>query len=228
MKIGDLLLLKGVINKKQLQIALSKQAEEAITYNRSVPLGKILIEQGHVSVDEIADVLNEQSKEVKVKKERKVKVMPTEIGENSKFTFDLKFMATIGVVIVSACATYFSITGQIEELKAANSPSRLEFTHLKDKVDNIESNGDLKLITYQLNEFKQTFGEIKVLATTLSPLATDLEFIKAELNKLKNKKIDIPDVDLSGIESKLDNLTDKIESFEKRLKAVEKKSGGRF
>ena len=43
MKIGDLLLLKGVINKKQLQAALSKQAEEAITYNRSVPLGRILI-----------------------------------------------------------------------------------------------------------------------------------------------------------------------------------------
>ena len=63
MKIGDLLLLKGVINKKQLQVALSKQAEQAITYNRSVPLGKILIEENYVSVDEIAEVLSEQSKE---------------------------------------------------------------------------------------------------------------------------------------------------------------------
>ena len=47
MKIGDLLLLKGYINKKQLTSALSKQAEEAINYDRSVPLGKILIEEGH-------------------------------------------------------------------------------------------------------------------------------------------------------------------------------------
>ena len=60
-------------------------------------------------------------------------------------------------------------------------------------------------------------------------MATDLDYIKSELNKLKNKKIDIPDVDLSGIEDKLDNLTDKIESFEKRLKEVEKKTnGGRY
>ena len=154
--------------------------------------------------------------------------MATEIGEGSKFTFDLKFLATIAVVIISACGTYFSIMGSIDELKSANSPSRLEFTHLKDKVDNIESNGDLKLITYQLNEFKQTFSEIKSLASVLSPLATDLEFIKTELNKLKNKKIDIPDIDLSGIESKLDALSIKLDAFEKRLTEVEKSSGGRF
>ena len=60
-------------------------------------------------------------------------------------------------------------------------------------------------------------------------MATDLEYIKGELNKLKNKKIDIPDVDLSGIEDKLDNLTNKIETFETRLVEVEKKTkGGRF
>ena len=154
--------------------------------------------------------------------------MPTEIGEGSKFTFDLKFIATMGTILVSACATYFSIMGSIEELKSANSPSRLEFTHLKDKVDNIESNGDLKLITYQLEEFKSTFGEIKSLASTLSPLATDLEYIKTELNKLKNKKINIPDVDLSSIESKIDALSVKIDAFETRLTKVEKSSGGRF
>ena len=44
MKIGDLLLLKGYINKKQLHSALRKQSEEAINYDRAVPLGKILIE----------------------------------------------------------------------------------------------------------------------------------------------------------------------------------------
>ena len=35
-------------------------------------------------------------------------------------------------------------------------------------------------------------------------------------------------VDLSGIESKLDALSDKISAFEERLVKVEKKGGGRF
>tara|TARA_Y100001963_G_scaffold93068_1_gene128086 strand:+ start:2283 stop:3011 length:729 start_codon:yes stop_codon:yes gene_type:complete len=239
MKIGDLLLLKGVINKKQLQIALSKQAEEAITYNRSVPLGKILIEQGHVSVDEIAEVLNAQQEELKVEKEKhkKEKPMATEIGENSKFTFDLKFMVTIGAVIVSACATYFSITGQIEELKANNSPNRLEHEYVVKEVENIKSMGDLKIISYKLDEYDETFKELKTLSTTLSPLAADLTYIKEELEKLRNKKVDIPEVDLSGIDdckNKLDDLSNKITALqglvgtqEERITKLEgRKSGG--
>ena len=230
MKIGDLLLLKGVINKKQLQIALSKQAEEAITYNRSVPLGKILIEQGHVSVDEIADVLNEQSKEVRIEKERKVKVMPTEIGENSKFTFDLKFIVTIGAVIVSACATYFSITGTLSEIESNNSPNRMEYEYVVNEISNLKSAGDLKIISYKLEQYDEMFEEIKILVKQLTPLASDLEYIKKELAKLKEKEVDIPEVDLSGIELKLDNLSNNIKNFEFRLQELESKkpSGGRF
>ena len=224
MKIGDLLLLKGYINKKQLQDALRKQSEEAINYDRSVPLGKVLIEMKYVTIDEVTEALNDQPKAEKVKEEKKEKVMATEIGEGSKFTFDLKFIATMGTILVSACATYFSIMGSIEELKSADSPSRLEYTHLKDKIENIESNGDLKLITYQLNEFKETFAEIKTLASQLSPLATDLVYIKGELNKLK--QIDIPEVDLSGIEKKLDNLSLSINGFEDRLNKLEKRNSG--
>ena len=229
MKIGDLLLLKGYINKKQLHSAFSKQAEEAINHNRSVPLGKILIEEGHVSVDEIADTLNTQQEELKVER-KKEKVMPTEIGQNSKFTFDLKFIVTIGAVIVSACATYFSITGQLNELKVMNSPNRMEYDIVVKEIDNIKSMGDLKLITYQLEDFKTTFAEIKSLSTTLAPLATDLTYIKTELNKLKNKKVDMPEFDLSGIDdckNKLDALAVKIDAFEERVSKLEgRKSGG--
>ena len=224
MKIGDLLLLKGYINKKQLQDALRKQSEEAINYDRSVPLGKVLIEMKFVTVDEVTEALNDQPKVEDVKEEKKEKVMATEIGEGSKFTFDLKFIATMGTILVSACATYFSIMGSIDELKSAESPSRLEFTHLKDKVESIESNGDLKLITYQLEEFKKTFDEIKTLSSQLSPLAIDLEYIKGEINKLKN--INIPEVDLSGIETKLDNLSSSINAFEERIIKLEKRNSG--
>ena len=218
MNIGDYLLKTNKITQKQREKA---ELEHEVSGNK---FGKCCLDLGFITRTE----LNQAIKAVQKNQEGGKKPMATEIGENSKFTFDLKFMATIGAVIISACATYFSIMGSISELKSANSPNRLEYEYLANKVDGIESNGDLKLITYQLNEFKNTFSEIKTLSSTLSPLATDLEYIKAELNKLKNKKIDIPDVDLSGIESKLDALSDKISAFEERLVKVEKKGGGRF
>ena len=226
MKIGDLLLLKGYINKKQLQEALRKQSEQAINYNRSVPLGKILIEEKFVTLEEVTEALNDQPKE-EVKEIKEEKIMPTEISQSSKFTFDLKFLVTIGAVIVSACATYFSIMGSISELKSNNSPNRLEYDYLKSELEYLQSAGDLKIITYKLEEYDDMFKEIKELVKTLSPLASDLEYIKAELKKLKNK--DIPEVDLSIIESKLDNLSNSIKAFEDRLNKLEKKnSGGRF
>ena len=70
-------------------------------------------------------------------------------------------------------------------------------------------------------------NEIKTLVKQLTPLATDLDYIKNELKKLKNK--DMPEIDLSGIESKLDNLSNSINTFEERLNKLEKKNtGGRF
>ena len=218
MNIGDYLLKSNKITQKQREKA---ELEHEVSGNK---FGKCCLDLGFITRTE----LNQAIKAVQKNQGGEVKTMATEIGEGSKFTFDLKFIATMGAILVSACATYFSIMGSIDELKSANSPSRLEFTHLKDKVDNIESNGDLKLITYQLNEFKETFTEIKTLSSQLTPLATDLEYIKSELKKLKNKEIEIPDVDLSGIETKLDGLKTQLEGFEERLSKVEKKGGGRF
>ena len=214
MKIGDLLLLKGYINKKQLTSALSKQANEAITYNRSVPLGKILIELEYVSIEEVAEALNDQHINVAIKED---KPMAHKIGESTAFQMDLKFLVTIGAVLVSAVAVYFTLTGAVED----NTK----------EIDNIKSMGDLKIISYKLEEYDDTFKDLKSLSTTLAPLATDLTYIKTELDKLKNRKINIPEVDLSGIDdckNKLDALSDKISAFEERLTEVEKNSGGRF
>ena len=214
MKIGDLLLLKGYINKKQLTAALSKQADEAINYNRSVPLGKVLVEEGHVTVEEVAEALNDQQVNLNTKEE---KPMAHKIGESTAFQMDLKFLVTIGAVLVSAVGVYFTITGQVED----NTK----------EINNIKSMGDLKIISYKLEEYDETFKDLKALNTTLSPLASDLTYIKTELNKLKNKKINIPEVDLSGIDdckNKLDDLAEKLDRFEKRLTKVEKSSKGRF
>ena len=223
MKIGDLLLLKGYINKKQLQEALRKQSEEAINYNRSVPLGKILIEQKFVTLEEVTEALNDQhpalDDELKEKKQ-----MATEIGEGSKFTFDLKFLVTIGAVLVSASATYFSITGQLNEIESNNHPNRMEYEFVVNEISALKGAGDLKIITYKLEQYDEMFNEIKELVKTLSPLASDLDYIKQEIKKLKNK--DIPEIDLSGIELKLDNLSNNINLFEDRLNKLEKRNAG--
>ena len=216
MKIGDLLLLKGYINKKQLTAALSKQADEAINYNRSVPLGKVLIEEGLVTVEEVAEALNDQqiNKTIEIKEEEP---MAHKIGENTAFQMDLKFLVTIMFVVVSGVGVYFTLTGAVED----NTK----------EINNIKSMGDLKIISYKLDEYDETFKDLKTLSTQLTPLASDLTYIKTELDKLKNKKIDIPEVDLSGIDDckdKLDALSAKISSFEERLTKVEKSSKGRF
>ena len=218
MKLGDLLLLKGFINKKQLTSALSKQADEAINYNRSVPLGKVLIEEGHVTVEEVAEALNDQQINIITEVKEEIEVA-TKIGENTAFQMDLKFLVTIGVVLVSAVGVYFTLTGAVED----NTK----------EINNIKSMGDLKIISYKLDEYDETFKDLKSLSTSLTPLASDLTYIKEEIQKLKNKKIDIPEVDLSGIDDckdKLDEINAKIELFEARVSKLEKRNskGGRF
>ena len=223
MKTCDYLLEKGFINRKQKVEVLKEQAEQKLQ-GVDIEVGQILLEKNYLSVDEIIEALTEQSKEEDMAK-------PTYIGEESKFTFDLKFLITMGTVIVSACGVYFSITGQLEELKGKDSPNRLEHTHLSEEIEEIKEMGDLKIISYKLDQYDNTFDELKSLSTTLKPLASDLDYIKTELEKLKNKKIEIPDVDLSGIkdcQTKLELLNNKIDAFETRLKKVEKGIGSKF
>ena len=140
MKIGDLLLLKGYINKKQLKQALHKQAEQAINYDRPVHLGKILIEEGHITVEEVAEALNDQQMSKTIEKEEP---MAHKIGEDTSFQMDLKFLVTIGVVLVSAVGVYFTLTNAVE----ANTK----------EINNIKSMGDLKIISYKLEEYDETF-----------------------------------------------------------------------
>ena len=226
MKTCDYLLDKGYINRKQKIEVLQEQKEQK-SQGVNVEVGQILLEKGFLTVDEIIEALTDQSREEDMAK-------PTYIGEESKFTFDLKFLITMGTVIVSACATYFSITGQIEELAGKDSPNRLEHTHLSEEIEEIKSMGDLKIISYKLEQYDNTFDELKSLSTSLKPLASDLDYIKVEIDKLKNKKIDMPDIDLSGIEDckkKLDALAKEIEELRKledRIVKVEKSLGGKF
>ena len=219
MNIGDWLLNNNKITQKQREKA---ELEHEVTGHK---FGKCCLDLGYINRTE----LNQALKSVqRIQKKGVIKPMSTEIGENSKFTFDLKFLVTIGAVIVSASATYFSITGQLNEIESNNHPNRMEYNLVVKELDNLKGAGDLKIITYKLEQYDDMFEEIKELVKQLAPLASDLEYIKKELNKLKDKEIDIPEIDLSGIEIKLDNLSSKIEMFETRIKKLEKGSGGRF
>lgn len=224
LKTCDYLLSKGYINRKQKKEVLKEQTQQKLQ-GVEVEIGQILLEKNFLTVDEIIEALTEQSREDD---------MPTEIGENTKVTTDFKFLGTIGAMIVSVAASYFSITGQIEELASKDSPNRLEHTHLQEELDEIKEMGDLKIISYKLDQYDNTFAELKSLSTTLQPLATDLTTIKKDLLNLKNKKIEMPDIDLSGIDEckdKLDALAEEIEELKKleaRVKKVEKSIGSKF
>ena len=225
MNIGDYLLKKNKITQKQREKA---ELEHEVSGNK---FGKCCLDLGFITRTE----LNQAIKAVQKKEKGGSKPMSTEIGEGSKFTMDLKFVATLGAIVISACATYFTMDASISELKSNNSPNRLEYNYVVKEIEGIKSMGDLKIISYKLDEYDEMFEEIKDLVKQLQPLASDLDYIKSELDKLKNKKIDIPDVDLSGLENAISNISKNVdamkgslETFEDRLIKVEKRGGGRF
>jgi len=233
MKIGDKLLKLGYLNKKQLKDALAEQSQQKIIYNKDLQLGQILVDKKFLTLDELTEGLSLAIEEEA--KEEKIMPKPTEIGESSKFTFDLKFLITMGAVLVSGVGIYFTMNGAIDELKSNNSPSRLEYEVLQNEITSIKNAGNLDVITYKLQDYDETFKELKELTKTLSPLASDLDYLKKELNILKNKEIKVPEVDLSGITESIEQLSndinsvkDTIDDYKERIEIIEKLSGGRF
>ncbi len=228
MNIGDYLLKSNKITQKQREKA---ELEHEVTGNK---FGKCCIDCGFITRTE----LNQALKAIKKYQggEKQDMGRPTEIGESSKFTFDLKFLVTMGAILVSGVGIYFTMNSAISELKSANSPSRLEYDVLQSEITGIKNAGNLDIITYKLEEYDKTFEEIKDLVNDLKPLKADLDYIKKEINNLKNiDPIEIPKIDLSGLENAIDNLSGKIEGmeskindYETRLKKVEESGGGRF
>lgn len=208
MKIGKYLLQENLITNKQRR---EGERQHDKTGKR---FGACLVNLGYISDEELDKALDA----IELMKKEK-KPMAHKIGENTAFQMDLKFLVTIMFIVVSGVGVYFTLTGAVED----NTK----------EINNIKSMGDLKIISYKLDEYDETFKDLKALSTSLTPLATDLAYIKDELKKLKNKKVDIPEVDLSGIDDckeKLDALHLKIEKFEERVSKLEKRNskGGRF
>ena len=215
MKIGKYLLQENLITNKQRR---EGERQHDKTGKR---FGACLVNLGYISDKELDKALDA----IELMKKEK-KPMAHKICENTAFQMDLKFLVTIMFIVVSGVGVYFTLTGAVED----NTK----------EINNIKSMGDLKIISYKLDEYDETFKDLKALSTSLTPLATDLSYIKGEidkltkeLNKLKNKKIDIPEIDLSGIDEckdKLDEINSKIDGIEARVTKLEgrKSSGSRF
>ena len=207
MNIGDYLLKSNKITQKQREKA---ELEHEVSGNK---FGKCCLDLGFINRTE----LNQAIKAVQKDDKGENKPMATELGEGSKFTMDLKFVATLGAIFISACATYFTMDSSISELKSNNSPNRLEYEYVVKEISDIKAMGDLKIISYKLSQYDEMFAEIKELVQKLQPLASDLDYIKVELSKLKNKEISIPDVDLSGLESAIENISKNVDSMKGSL-----------
>ena len=120
----------------------------------------------------------------------------------------------------------------INDLKSADSPSRLEYNVLLNEITSIKNACNLDVITYKLEEYDDTFKELKSLSSTLTPLASDLDYLKKEINNLKNKEIEIPVVDLSSLENKIlelsttvNNMSTTINEYKDKVDKLEKVEG---
>ena len=187
MKIGDKLLKLGYLNKKQLTEALKIQSQEKILYNKDLQLGKILLDKKFLTLDELSEGLSLAIEEAA--KEEIVMAKPTEIGEGSKFTFDLKFLVTMGAILVSGVGIYFTMNSAIDELKSNNSPSRLEYDMIASEITGIKNAGNLDIITYKLEQYDETFEEITIdnLSISIESMENKINDYEGRLEELENK-----------------------------------------
>jgi hypothetical protein len=60
MKIGEILMEMGCLTEKQLRNALQKQEEVDMRGERHVPIGKILVESGFITLEDLLLALAQQ------------------------------------------------------------------------------------------------------------------------------------------------------------------------
>ena len=141
MKIGKYLLQENLITNKQRR---EGERQHDKTGKR---FGACLVNLGYISDKELDKALDA----IELMKKEK-KPMAHKIGENTAFQMDLKFLVTIMFIVVSGVGVYFTLTGAVED----NTK----------EINNIKSMGDLKIISYKLDEYDETFKDLKALSTS--------------------------------------------------------------
>ena len=174
-KLGQILLDTDIITKRQLAKAVQKQVQ-----GDKRRLGKILIELGYVTIEDLTDAMldthHEEKEEVV---EEKVVSQPKELSEeavlNTKFTLSVQTMVAAGTGIASLVGMWYMLQADIQEAKElpsleslyeAEYPSRPEgynwprsYEQYKDQVGSLQE--DMDDVFDQLEEMEETIKELE-------------------------------------------------------------------
>ena len=174
-KLGQILLDTDIITKRQLAKAVQKQVQ-----GDKRRLGKILIELGYVTIEDLTDAMldtHHEEKEEVVKE--KVVSQPRELSEeavlNTKFTLSVQTMVAAGTGIASLVGMWYMLQADIQEAKElpsleslyeAEYPSRPEgynwprsYEQYKDQVGSLQE--DMDDVFDQLEEMEETIKELE-------------------------------------------------------------------
>ena len=172
-KLGQILLDTDIITKRQLAKAVQKQVQ-----GDKRRLGKILIELGYVTIEDLTDAMLDTHHEEKTVKE-KVVSQPRELSEeavlNTKFTLSVQTMVAAGTGIASLVGMWYMLQADIQEAKElpsleslyeAEYPSRPEgynwprsYEQYKDQVGSLQE--DMDDVFDQLEEMEETIKELE-------------------------------------------------------------------
>ena len=174
-KLGQILLDTDIITKRQLAKAVQKQVQ-----GDKRRLGKILIELGYVTIEDLTDAMldthHEEKEEVV---EEKVVSQPRELSEeavlNTKFTLSVQTMIGAATGIASLVGMWYMLQADIQEAKElpsleslyeAEYPSRPEgynwprsYEQYKDQVGSLQE--DMDDVFDQLEEMEETIKELE-------------------------------------------------------------------
>ena len=174
-KLGQILLDTDIITKRQLAKAVQKQVQ-----GDKRRLGKILIELGYVTIEDLTDAMldthHEEKEEVV---EEKVVSQPKELSEeavlNTKFTLSVQTMIGAATGIASLVGMWYMLQADIQEAKElpsleslyeAEYPSRPEgynwprsYEQYKDQVGSLQE--DMDDVFDQIEEMEETIKELE-------------------------------------------------------------------
>ena len=174
-KLGQILLDTDIITKRQLAKAVQKQVQ-----GDKRRLGKILIELGYVTIEDLTDAMLDTHHEEKEEViEEKVVSQPRELSEeavlNTKFTLSVQTMIGAATGIASLVGMWYMLQADIQEAKElpsleslyeAEYPSRPEgynwprsYEQYKDQVGSLQE--DMDDVFEQIEELEETIKELE-------------------------------------------------------------------
>jgi len=175
-KLGQILLDKDVITKRQLASAVQSQIKGD---NRKI--GEILIDKGFLTMEDLTDILLENGHSEPEPLSVVEKEEPKELSENTKFSLSIQTMISAAVGIATLVGFYYMMMGEIQEAKELPSlenlysneyPSKPEgynwprsYEQYKDQVGSLQE--DMDDVFDKLDEYKEKIQELEKQVTEL-------------------------------------------------------------